>query len=978
MSMVELVSELEASGFCSVCLMPNSNDIHDSCRVFSGIDPASTHSRLSRIKLEEYDGDWVKLLTTALYGLLVPWDLQVEDLPVWFSSIETLLLSLEDGDIHPSNVVSALMACEGDFYSLRRIAKDKTYSLADGFRTWNLRNSTTPVDFFARSLQLGRTKVRKEKLRGCRTVLKSLYKDMLDNVPEELPTRPTRWDTLEETTRSVFLAKATEEPVSLRLLNGRPLISSTFDLRGRWLGWALKEKGLLAMPELGKPIPKGIAEEDTILTRWNRLVETRSEVATIKRIVRAHGREIIGNPDPKKTDAAAFRSNAEIVKPGSPTIFDQFARPSHIDRIVPTDFTVTPKKMPYSSLEKKGTMFLTEHTRFQRPRSKIQARAVGWVIGSDNSLCTIVMPTGTGKSLIPLCAAIESLLGGKKGTKRPLVVVVCPLIALLEDQVITARADAMQNELKSDDGHGVSLLHHTRDLSERRDTLKALRNGECVLLFLTAEQLQRESTLEAVGHRPISWLFIDEAHGVLEFEDYRPAYARIWYPIQRLKQRSPKMGVAIQSATLPLEWEKRVWEKLIRSREYPRPAIFRSTAIRRNLVFDYVEEFNADERSERNDSSLDRTIENVKQGKRTILYTLWRQKYFDEMWKTLTSELQDFAIGCYSGGGSKLSTQDARNKRLPRDEFVKKFSNGEIEATLATLAFGLGINRRDVRSVVFNGIPSSLNTLYQQAGRSGRGIDVDGRYEHKGEISIYCEKGEDFGHQRHLTSLQRLHGTTTCRVLECMKNSEKSRVLAEGFYLLDTDAESNSRIDPGPSVIDRKNNLNALRILSDVGALEWIAVLPFQIRIPFDAISSVLRMDPEKFLENHHFERIEGDMVKANTCDLLSSGFKGRKQSISHSYQLIQDLAMACMDSSIAWDVERASFALVAWLWEGSKEDLERAISDWRVTDVLAYSTEEDFVGRFLYQEDHDSRMRVLSEYFGFCGMNCRGCEGCK
>ena len=96
MSFLDRIKDLESQGFCNICLTPitiNNQYAHESCKVFSGIDfEEDQRSKLSKIRLEEYNEDYLKLITTALYTLLIPWDLQKNEIVSWFNNIETILL----------------------------------------------------------------------------------------------------------------------------------------------------------------------------------------------------------------------------------------------------------------------------------------------------------------------------------------------------------------------------------------------------------------------------------------------------------------------------------------------------------------------------------------------------------------------------------------------------------------------------------------------------------------------------------------------------------------------------------------------------------------------------------------------------------------------------------------------------------------------------------------------------------------------
>jgi superfamily II DNA helicase RecQ len=958
------INSLEHHYYCPVCFTPidqNNGEKHDACNVFSGLEYHDTRTRLSRKKLEEYNGDWQKLFTIAVYNLLIPWDLQKSELNSWFNTIETLVLAIEKDEVPHSNIVNALLAIEEDLFCIKRIADDTVYSLQDFFTSWNPKKPLSSVEYFTRYLQRGRENLNIQWIKSSKTILKTLYKNILNTNPDHLITYPVNWFDISKINRRIFYQKTKKQIISMRSINDRPILSSTYNLKGRWLGWSIKKDTIEDIPQLPEFLPEDIVLKEHITTTWNRLASKKSDIENIKSIIHAHGMEIHGNPHPDLSDDGALRSNAEITSPGILTIFEQLTRITDCSNKPHIKFQPASNTLNFKKLEEKGINFIQENTKFKKSRNEIQAQSIGFVINNKNFLLSIIMPTGTGKSLIPLCAAINTLSDQNKNPS--IVIVVCPLIALLEDQVITARSDSEHPKFLDKNNTTICRLHHILENKEHNNVISAIRNNKCVLLFLTAEQLQRETTLQALSNRNIDWLFIDEAHGVLEFEGYRPAYARMWYSIQRLKQISQDMGVAIQSATLPVHFENRVWKKLLRTDNFPNPVSMRSNEIRSNLNFNTVKKFNPTEKQERNHQSVKQVVNAVKNNKRTILYTLYltHENYFKSMYKELQKELQGYTIGYFCGKDCKINDQT-----ISKNDFISEFSNGEIDAILATMAFGLGINRNDVECIVFNGVPSSLNTLYQQAGRAARGIKSDGKYIYQGDIQIFFQEEEDFHHQDTLSSQQRLYATTACRLFECMRMSEKSQELAEGLYLLDYTVDSNSKIDPGPSQIDRINNLNSLRILSEIGAIEWIGNIPSQIRIPKDAIKTIFNRDPDDFLSDINHDKIQGEIIKVESGEFLKKGIATINTSLSQCYQIIQDISLACYNSPITWDFDKQNLAFIAWLWDKDKKSLEKSISKWRIDDLGNYFKEEDYVREFVSKNTHKERIDIITKYFGF------------
>lgn len=956
----------ETRGYCSICLTPIARGDHEICRVFSGIDSDDSRSILSPSRLNQYKGSLGELAEVALYSLVTPWDIRAESARTWFVNIEELLLRIEEGKVSRSRIIEGILSSQSDMYGLRRIASDKRYPLDEYFNTWDPSYPLNPVDYFFGKIQVGRYYPDIKTQRSWTEILTDLYSKILGDVPDLDCRIPPSWTEMSVTNRRLLYCKEKDIVISVRRVAGRQLISSSFELSGQWRGWRLRSGYDITPPELNENSSPELIDTDHILTNWDKLVRSESRADDMRRIATSHGMEILGTPHRDETDVRAMKSHAEFVKPGMKGLVESLKPAKEIERASELVFSQG-ADVPDDELFRRASEFMKAYTRYERPTCKTQARALGWVLSQPGTVFGAVMPTGSGKSLIPLCAALNSYLRSSE-PPPPLVVVVCPLISLLDDQVLTARRDANVEAFKKDNDR-ICSLHHLRTGETRYQAMNAIENGTCSMVFLTAEQLQKESVIRAISRRRVDWIFIDEAHGIIEFEDYRPAYSRLWSPIERLKISSPDLGVGILTATLPPDWEKDVWASLFRMSNRPRSLVFRSSSIRKNLRFDDVVVFKKGEGQSRNDSSVETAVASAEEGKRTIIYSLYlkKERYFRLMYDSLLEKLPGKTVGAFSGEGSLIGGDS-----VDEEDFIKAFSKGRIDVVLATMAFGLGIDRKDIETIVLNGIPSSLNVLYQQAGRAARGKREDGE-RYAGTIHIHTEPWQDFEHQHTLSSQNRLHATTTTRFLETMIYEEGLRPISEGIYLLDVRAQDRGyNYESSPTQAKRKN-IDALRILAKVGAIELMGIFSDRIAISPKMVSLTVGWNSERFLGECKCETLEGGYLLVDTAPFLRLALGDGEKTLADCYQFVGDVLGS---SALSQRDER--YALVAWLWNGSKRELEEEIAIWRTKDDLRYQREETWIREFLSKKDHNGRMKVISKYYRFCGIDCSGCKDCE
>ena len=288
----------------------------------------------------------------------------------------------------------------------------------------------------------------------------------------------------------------------------------------------------------------------------------------------------------------------------------------------------------------------------------------------------VLMPTGGGKSL---CYQLPAVM--KRGT----AIVISPLIALMKNQV-----DAMRNFSTGDEvAHFLnSSLTKTEIARVKNDVLK----GMTKLLYVAPESLTKEDNIEFLKNIEISFYAVDEAHCISEWgHDFRPEYRRI-RPIIDTIGRSPI--IALTATATP-----KVQHDIQKNLGILEADAFKSSFNRPNLYYEVR-------------SKQDVTKEIIKYiknnaGKSGIIYCLSRKKV-EELAETL--KVNDIKALPYHAG------MDSATRTLNQDKFLME----EADIIVATIAFGMGIDKPDVRYVIHYDIPKSLEGYYQETGRAGR------------------------------------------------------------------------------------------------------------------------------------------------------------------------------------------------------------------------------------------------------------------
>ncbi len=291
----------------------------------------------------------------------------------------------------------------------------------------------------------------------------------------------------------------------------------------------------------------------------------------------------------------------------------------------------------------------------------------------DGRDCLVVMPTGGGKSL---CYQIPALV------KEGLTVVVSPLISLMKDQVDQLIAN----------GVAAACLNSTQSRDQQLEVLTGCRTGQVRLLYIAPERLMMDNFIDQLSHWPLAMVAVDEAHCISQWgHDFRPEYAALG----QLRQRLPNVPFIALTATA----DDTTRLDIVRLLGLHDPLIQISSFDRPNIRYMLMEKF----------KPLDQLMRYVQEqrGKSGIIYCNSRAKVEDT-----AARLQSKGIsaGAYHAG---LEHQ-------VRAEVQEKFQRDDLQIVVATVAFGMGINKPNVRFVAHFDIPRNIESYYQETGRAGR------------------------------------------------------------------------------------------------------------------------------------------------------------------------------------------------------------------------------------------------------------------
>ena len=318
---------------------------------------------------------------------------------------------------------------------------------------------------------------------------------------------------------------------------------------------------------------------------------------------------------------------------------------------------------------------LNKHFGYSEFREN-QLQIIDCVLESKNTL--VIMPTGGGKSLCYQLSAIAA-----EGT----AIIISPLIALMKNQV-----DVLKGLFDAD---GVAnVFNSSLTQTEREMVKKQINDGTTKLLYLAPESLTKQKNIDFLKNQKISFVAVDEAHCISEWgHDFRPDYRKL---NQAVNEINPELNIIALTATAT----PKVQDDIIKNLRLKDVQIYKSSFNRPNLFYEV---------KHKTDNVNKDVISFIKKndGKSGIVYCLSRKKV-DEITNLL--QLNNInALPYHAGYESKVRSTNQEHFLMHRCDVI-----------VATIAFGMGIDKPDIRYVIHYDIPKSLEAYYQETGRAGR------------------------------------------------------------------------------------------------------------------------------------------------------------------------------------------------------------------------------------------------------------------
>ncbi|MBK6566579.1 MAG: DNA helicase RecQ [Saprospiraceae bacterium] len=292
----------------------------------------------------------------------------------------------------------------------------------------------------------------------------------------------------------------------------------------------------------------------------------------------------------------------------------------------------------------------------------------------------VIMPTGGGKSL---CYQLPAMM--MEGT----AIIISPLIALMKNQVDSIRGYSQEDNI-------ASFLNSSLNKTQMTEVKAEIVSGKTKMLFIAPETLTKDENIDFFQKSNISFVAVDEAHCISEWgHDFRPEYRRIRTMITAINETIPI--IALTATATP-----KVQTDIIKSLEMDEPNVFVSSFNRDNLYYEIRPKVNKDQ-----------TVKNIIQfiktsGNKSGIIYVQSRKSTEDIAKVLN--VNGIKAAAYHAG------LDAKVRTKVQDDFLME----EVEVIVATIAFGMGIDKPDVRFVIHYDIPKSIENYYQETGRGGR------------------------------------------------------------------------------------------------------------------------------------------------------------------------------------------------------------------------------------------------------------------
>lgn len=357
-----------------------------------------------------------------------------------------------------------------------------------------------------------------------------------------------------------------------------------------------------------------------------------------------------------------------------------------VKEVTATKKKETVKKAPAKSTTKKKVdaaagidlyAAVNEHFGFDGFKGTQEQVITNVLAGRDTF---VIMPTGGGKSL---CYQLPALVS------EGVAIIVSPLIALMKNQVDLVRSYSSKDDV-------AHFLNSTLTKKEIKEVHDDLLTGKTKMLYVAPETLTKQENLEFFSDLKISFFAVDEAHCISEWgHDFRPEYRRLK---EMMDQINPDIPIIALTATAT----PKVQSDIVKNLGLRNPDIFISSFNRGNLYYEIQPKIKKDQ-----------TVKNIvkfisqNKGKSGIIYTLNRKT---------TEELADMLMA----NGIKAVAYHAGFDGKVRADRQDQFLNEDVQVIVATIAFGMGIDKPDIRFVIHFNIPKSIENYYQETGRAGR------------------------------------------------------------------------------------------------------------------------------------------------------------------------------------------------------------------------------------------------------------------
>ncbi len=320
---------------------------------------------------------------------------------------------------------------------------------------------------------------------------------------------------------------------------------------------------------------------------------------------------------------------------------------------------------------------LQEHFGFDAFKGE-QEKIIKSILSGQDTF--VIMPTGGGKSL---CYQLPALLS------EGVAIIVSPLIALMKNQVDLIRGYSSKDNV-------AHFLNSTLTKAQQKKVKSDLMDGSTKMLYVAPETLTKQENISFFADMHISFVAVDEAHCISEWgHDFRPEYRKLRDMIDEINPELPI--IALTATATP-----KVQDDIVKNLALRQPNIFISSFNRANLYYEIMPKG----KKESVLKSIVKFIHGMK-GKSGIIYTLNR-KTTEELAQTL--QANGISAVAYHAG------LEAGIRAQRQDQFLME----EVDVIVATIAFGMGIDKPDVRFVIHYNIPKSLENYYQETGRAGR------------------------------------------------------------------------------------------------------------------------------------------------------------------------------------------------------------------------------------------------------------------